>query len=253
MGTYVIGDIHGCYDEFIQLKNKIEKEDSDAELILIGDIVDRGPQVLEMVRWAMNNIDNTSGRYKMILGNHEDEKIDWIQRLRKFKERNNISDEEILGEFHSDNYNFWETLLDNDVNYKEILDMHRFFIDLPLFFKRKINGRKFIIAHANFPYSMYDENSKMIKEGISVSQRDFILWDRDTYDFEAVPKTILVAGHTPTISDSYFYNEVTPGKIYKAYNRYIIDCGCVFRQFGWDNANLAALRLNDLKEIYLYD
>ena len=40
---YVIGDVHGCYEDFLLLKEKIEKRDPEATIILTGDFLDRGP------------------------------------------------------------------------------------------------------------------------------------------------------------------------------------------------------------------
>ena len=40
MGSYVISDIHGCYDELIRMLEKINLEDSDT-LICAGDYVDK--------------------------------------------------------------------------------------------------------------------------------------------------------------------------------------------------------------------
>ena len=40
MGTYVIGDIHGCYDELVQMLKVIDFKESD-RLILVGDYIDR--------------------------------------------------------------------------------------------------------------------------------------------------------------------------------------------------------------------
>lgn len=34
---YVIGDVHGCYEDFLLLKEKIEKRDPEATIILTGD------------------------------------------------------------------------------------------------------------------------------------------------------------------------------------------------------------------------
>ena len=42
MATYVISDIHGEYDKFITLLEKIDLKDSDT-LYILGDVVDRGP------------------------------------------------------------------------------------------------------------------------------------------------------------------------------------------------------------------
>ena len=59
-------------------------------------------------------------------------------------------------------------------------------------------------------------------------------------------KTILVHGHTPTV-DGYSKGRIEFGK------KYInVDCGCVYRKQGFKEANLAAIRLEDLEEFYLY-
>lgn len=45
MGSYVISDIHGCYDELIRMLEKINLEDRDT-LICAGDYVDKGQGTL---------------------------------------------------------------------------------------------------------------------------------------------------------------------------------------------------------------
>ena len=50
---YVIGDVHGCYEDFLLLKERIDPE---ATIILTGDFLDRGPEVWEMLGWAMEHI-----------------------------------------------------------------------------------------------------------------------------------------------------------------------------------------------------
>ena len=66
---YVIGDIHGCYNRFMELLNKLYLKEDDI-VILIGDIIDRGKQSPQMLKWAMENI-TADGRFQMVLGNHE--------------------------------------------------------------------------------------------------------------------------------------------------------------------------------------
>ena len=63
--TIVIGDIHGCYDEFIKLLDKIGFSDQDL-LITVGDMVDRGPKSLEVARFFRD----TPNAFA-VLGNHE--------------------------------------------------------------------------------------------------------------------------------------------------------------------------------------
>ena len=45
---YVIGDIHGCYQDMMALLNKIESQDQDAQIIFVGDFIDRGPDVVKV-------------------------------------------------------------------------------------------------------------------------------------------------------------------------------------------------------------
>ena len=49
---YVIGDVHGCYDELAALLTIIERKDKAARFILLGDLIDRGPKVWEVLYWA---------------------------------------------------------------------------------------------------------------------------------------------------------------------------------------------------------
>ena len=41
--TIVIGDLHGCYDEALELLDKVGATSSD-RIIFTGDLVDRGPK-----------------------------------------------------------------------------------------------------------------------------------------------------------------------------------------------------------------
>ena len=46
MATYVTSDIHGEYDLFIRLLEKIQLKDKDT-LYVLGDVVDRGPHPIK--------------------------------------------------------------------------------------------------------------------------------------------------------------------------------------------------------------
>ena len=43
---YVIGDIHGCYQDMMALLNKIESQDQDAQIIFVGDFIDLGLAII---------------------------------------------------------------------------------------------------------------------------------------------------------------------------------------------------------------
>jgi serine/threonine protein phosphatase 1 len=63
--SFIIGDIHGCYDEFRDLLDKAGLTEGDA-IIAIGDIVDRGPDTPRVVEFFQTTPNACS-----ILGNHE--------------------------------------------------------------------------------------------------------------------------------------------------------------------------------------
>src|SRR5436853_4818265 len=50
MSHYVVGDIQGCYSEFQQLLDTIAFEPARDRLWLVGDLVNRGPDSLSVLR-----------------------------------------------------------------------------------------------------------------------------------------------------------------------------------------------------------
>jgi len=65
--AFAIGDIQGCYDEFMQLLDKIKFEPSSDELWIAGDLINRGPKSLE----TLNYIYSIKSSVKVVLGNHD--------------------------------------------------------------------------------------------------------------------------------------------------------------------------------------
>ena len=51
----ILGDIHGCYDEFMDLLEKCSYNKDNDILILVGDLVLKGPKSAEVVRYANKN------------------------------------------------------------------------------------------------------------------------------------------------------------------------------------------------------
>ncbi len=67
MSTYVIGDIQGCFDELQQLLEKISFNTVTDSLIFAGDLVNRGPKSLQVLRFV-----KSLGRSAdSVLGNHD--------------------------------------------------------------------------------------------------------------------------------------------------------------------------------------
>ena len=67
MAIYAIGDIQGCYDEFQRILDLIEFNPSKDKLWLAGDIVNRGPKSLEVLRLVKSLGSSTI----TVLGNHD--------------------------------------------------------------------------------------------------------------------------------------------------------------------------------------
>jgi bis(5'-nucleosyl)-tetraphosphatase (symmetrical) len=67
MSTYAIGDIQGCYREFAQMLEKISFREDRDQLWLVGDLVNRGPDSLEVLRLVKSLGDCVT----TVLGNHD--------------------------------------------------------------------------------------------------------------------------------------------------------------------------------------
>lgn len=67
MATFVIGDIHGCFRTLQRLLKHIGFDPSGDRLWLVGDLVNRGPRSLDVLRWAKRFDD----RIVCVLGNHD--------------------------------------------------------------------------------------------------------------------------------------------------------------------------------------
>ena len=63
--TIVVGDIHGCYDELMDLLDQLGFAASDL-IVAVGDLITKGPKSREVLELFM-----TDSRFKTVIGNHD--------------------------------------------------------------------------------------------------------------------------------------------------------------------------------------
>ncbi len=63
--TIVVGDIHGCYDELMDLLDQLDFGVSD-RVVSVGDLVTKGPKNREVLELFM-----TDARFATVIGNHD--------------------------------------------------------------------------------------------------------------------------------------------------------------------------------------
>jgi bis(5'-nucleosyl)-tetraphosphatase (symmetrical) len=67
LATYAIGDIQGCFEPLQRLLAAIDFQPAHDQLWLTGDLVNRGPNSLEVLRWAKHE----GSAVTVVLGNHD--------------------------------------------------------------------------------------------------------------------------------------------------------------------------------------
>lgn len=233
---YVIGDVHGCYDEMIAMITNIEKIDKDAQFIFTGDFVDRGNKVKETLDWVMNNI-TANGKYQSVKGNHEDMLIDWYNIYKKEYKYYRIP------KTYFDFDKLAETLKFNQVT--AYIEKMR---SLPDIIIKNINDEEFHIVHA------WDRGDYYQKAGYTDKKiAEDRLWNRDEENnlMDKNIDFIIIHGHTPTIlceafigydyNDDVFFSH--SGEVLKKKYSYNVDCGCTFGK----NAKLYGIKENICK------
>ncbi len=263
MSTYVMSDIHGCYDIFIKMLERIKFCDED-RLILAGDYIDRGLQNREMLDFICKCPENV----ELLKGNHDLEFAYYVKLLEAYFEKNGLNERSIND--IKDAYLFMKnTAKKNGVSYFDSYNTILYFIelygvtlsklkewanpifDLPYYKALTINNKNYIIVHAGF----IEDLKGGATEIEYASEEEFYIYAReDAYKVGGAVDSVIISGHTPTnIEGEFCYND---GMVFKFYNEkmnctyYNIDCGCAYRK-RLHNGKLACIRLEDEKIFYV--
>ncbi len=229
--TYVVSDIHGNYDKFKALLQKIDFCDKDV-MYIIGDIVDYGDASIEL-------INDISTRYNVlpIVGDHDYKAAKLLSALDDMLRTGDMPDPEILSEMTEwiaeGGQKTMEDFKALDEEMREgVLD---YLSDMALYEEIEADGKTYLLIHAGI--ADFDEDLDIddcMPEDLINETIDF---DRSYFD----DKTIIV-GHTPT----YTIDGAKHGKIFYSDNGVIaIDCGAAFGEA------LGCLCLENGKEYYV--
>lgn len=213
----IVGDVHGCLDELLELLGELgyevrreERDDGPGfdvrppdgrKLVFVGDLVDRGPDTPGVLRLAMDMVE--SGRAICVPGNH-DMKLQRALQGRKVTVAHGLA--ESLEQLGAETDAFRERVqgfLDNLVSHY-VLD-----------------GGRLVVAHAGLKERLQGRASRRVRSfalyGETTGETDeFGLPVRHDWAVEYRGDATVVYGHTP-VPEALWLNQTIN-----------IDTGCVF-------------------------
>ncbi len=231
---YVMSDIHGEYDKYKAMLEKINFSDED-ELYILGDVIDRGPEPVKILA-------DMSMRHNVypVFGNHELMALDVLRVLVADVTEDNYATHlttESINKMYIWQKNGGDVTL---AQFKAIkpqkrLELLEYMEEFAPYEICEIGSKKFILVHSTLGAD-FDESRPL--DSLNYA---FLAFDRTSYNrrFFSDDNTFVVSGHTPTIA---VHGSPT---VYRCCNNINIDCGAVF------GGRLACLCLNTMKEYYI--
>lgn len=217
MATYVISDIHGCYEEYMDLLEKINFSDQD-ELYVLGDAMDRGPEPIRVIRDLMRR-----PNVFYIIGNHDLMFLSVISSLAAEITKGSMNS--LTADTHQ-SYQHWmqdggKTTVTQflKLSHHEQRDILEYLEEAAPYAMLVEKNCLYVLVHAGI------KNFSADKELDEYDPTDF-LWERADYGRRYYPseRIFLVTGHTPT---PLIRKDRKP-LVYQENGHIAIDCGCVF-------------------------
>jgi len=233
MSTYVLSDIHGEYDKFMDILKQINLKDEDT-LYVLGDVLDRGPHPIKTLLKLME-----MPNVICIVGNHELMAVECLSfMMQEITDRSILTlNREMLDNLITWEYNGCKTTLDefrqlDREMQKEVLEFIR---DFQVYEELTVDGRDYWLVHAGLG------NFAPEKELEDYDLNDLV-WFRPDYGEQYFEDRIVVSGHTPT---QFIDGNPRPGYIFRKNNHIAIDCGAHI-----PGGRLAAICLDTGEEYY---
>ncbi|MDB5072803.1 MAG: metallophosphoesterase [Candidatus Eremiobacteraeota bacterium] len=228
----VIGDVHGCHAELTALLDRlgyepvpldgrmVRRHPDGRRVVFVGDLVDRGPGIVETLRLAMDMVE--TGSALCVPGNHE------MKLLRKLNGKN-----------VNPSHGMAETLAQLDAlpsaEREAFVPALRAFLD-GLVSHYWLDGGKLVVAHAGLREEMHGRGSGAVREfalyGETTGETDeFGLPVRFDWASEYRGNAVVAYGHTPVPRPEWVNKTIC------------VDTGCVY------GGALTALRYPELETV----
>lgn len=154
----------------IELFNKIELNEEKDKLIVLGDLIDRGPKIRQTVDYLKALQERmTPERCIIVRGNHEDLMINYIEH-------------HVLRNILNWDYNGGEFTRDSFGSEKKLKEAYEWFLTFPLYYETD----NFICAHAGVG-----------RRGPAYTDKETFVWDRFIAQTGIYYDKLFIYGHTP--------------------------------------------------------
>ena len=178
---YCCSDLHGCFDEFVELLKIINFSCND-KMYILGDNVDRGPKPVELLKYIYEHDNIVS-----LIGNHEQFLLDYIDR--DFDDRDTSLWDKNGGEL---------TRYAVDKLHKDNPDLCRKIFEDMKTWSFCFILEPYILSHAGYN-AMKLKNIPRVIESLNKMTADEFTWSReDFFKCKGIDEYITIFGHTPT-------------------------------------------------------